>query len=113
MVTIMPRITADVIAPPIPWMNLATTSTSWLCATPHRIDATVKTPRPAMKTVLRPRMSPNRPDNRSRPPNEIMYALTTQARLACEKPRSSWIDGRATLTTVTSRTIISIPTQST
>jgi hypothetical protein len=39
--------------------------------------------------------------------------LTTQARPELEKPRSSWIDGRATFTTVVSRTIISIPTHRT
>jgi hypothetical protein len=39
--------------------------------------------------------------------------LTTQARLDCEKPRSSWIDGSATFTIVPSRMIISIPAQRT
>src|SRR4051812_2150997 len=37
----------------------------------------------------------------------------THASPDAEKPRSSWIDGRATFTIVTSRTIISIPVQST
>jgi hypothetical protein len=39
--------------------------------------------------------------------------LTTHARLDVEKPRSSWIAGSATFTTVTSRMIINIPTHST
>jgi hypothetical protein len=39
--------------------------------------------------------------------------LTTHARLDCENPRSSWIDGSATFTIVASRTIISMPTHST
>ena len=39
--------------------------------------------------------------------------MTTQARLLWEKPRSSWIDGSATFTIVASRTIISMPAQST
>ena len=73
----------------------------------------MKIPRPTMKTRFRPRMSPKRPASRSRPPNAIRYALTTQARLDWENPRSLWIEGSATFTTVTSRTIISIPTQST
>ena len=66
-----------------------------------------------MKMRLRPRMSPKRPASSSSPPNEIRYALTTQARPACEKPRSFWIEGSATFTTVTSRTIISTPAQRT
>src|SRR5947209_19365065 len=62
---------------------------------------------------LRPSRSPRRPARSNTPPNGIRYALTTQARLDCEKPRSRWIDGRATLTMVWSRMIISIPAHST
>src|SRR5215218_6234145 len=50
-----------------------------------------------------------RPASRSRPPKAIRYALTTQARALCEKPRSAWIEGSATFTIVASRTIISMP----
>ena len=35
IVTIMPRMTADVIAPPAPWTNRAATSAVWLCARPQ------------------------------------------------------------------------------
>ena len=35
IVTIIPRITAEVIAPPMPWTNRAPTSIAWLCAKPH------------------------------------------------------------------------------
>src|SRR3954471_16961878 len=94
-------------------MKRAATSVSWLHATPHSSDASVKTPRPAMRTRLRPSRSPKRPESSSRPPKAMRYALTTQARLDWLKPRSSWIDGRATFTTVTSRTIMSMPTHST
>ncbi len=66
-----------------------------------------------MKMVLRPIRSPKRPDSSSSPPKLIRYAFTTHARLACEKPRSSWMVGSATFTTVTSSTIISTPAQST
>ncbi len=54
-----------------------------------------------------------RPPSSKSPPNAIRYALTTHARFACEKPRSSWIEGSATFTTVASRTIISTPAHST
>src|SRR4051812_11813958 len=113
MVTIMPKMTADVMAPPTPWAKRAAISMPWLCATPHSSDATVKSARPSMNTRLRPTRSPSRPASSSSPPKLIRYAFTTQARLDCEKPRSSWIDGRATFTTVASRTIISIPTHRT
>ena len=75
--------------------------------------ATVNSVRPARKMVRRPIKSPRRPASSSSPPNAIRYALTTQARLELENPRSSWIEGSATFTMVTSSTIISIPAHST
>ena len=68
---------------------------------------------PVRKMPRRPSRSPSRPASSSRPPKAIMYALTTQARLASENPRSSRIAGSATFTMVMSRTIISIPVQRT
>ncbi len=38
----MPRMTAEVIAPPTPWTKRAATSTVWLCASPHSSEAAVK-----------------------------------------------------------------------
>ena len=73
----------------------------------------MNTPSPARNTPRRPIRSPSRPASSSRPPNAIRYALTTQARLDEEKPRSRWIEGSATFTTVASSTIISIPTHRT
>ena len=113
IVTIMPRITAELIAPPMPCTNRAATSISWLCARPHSSEATVNTPSPARNTRRRPIRSPSRPASSSSPPNAIRYAFTTHARLDCEKPRSSCIEGSATFTTVTSSTIISTPVHST
>ena len=81
IVTIMPRMTADVIAPPMPCTKRAPTSISWLCAVPHSSDAPVNSARPARNTVRRPIRSPRRPASSSSPPNAIRYALTTQARL--------------------------------
>jgi hypothetical protein len=42
MVTIMPRVTAEVSAPPIPCTNRAAISTAWLSASPQASDASVK-----------------------------------------------------------------------
>ena len=71
IVTIIPRITAEVIAPPTPWMNLAPTSIHWLCDTPQSNDAPVKTASPQRKTVRREIRSPRRPESSSSPPNAI------------------------------------------
>src|SRR5579859_7397917 len=109
----MPRMTAEVIAPPAPCRNRAPTSIAWLVASPHIRDATVKTTRPARNTRRRPSRSPSRPASRSRPPKAIREALTTQARLDWEKCKALWMDGSATFTTVMSRTIIIMPAHST
>ena len=71
MVTIMPRMTAEVIAPPTPWMNRAVISMAWFCASPQASDAAVKTTRPASMTPRREMMSPRRPASSSRPPKAI------------------------------------------
>ena len=73
----------------------------------------MKIARPTRKTRRWPIRSPSRPESNSSPPKAIRYALTTQARLDCENPRSFWIVGSATLTIVASSTIISIPPHST
>ena len=113
MVTIIPSTTAEVSAPPAPWMKRAPISISWLCAVAHSSDAAEKIATPIRNTRLRPMRSPSRPASRSRPPNAIRYALTTHARLLCEKPRSCWMEGSATFTIVASSTIISTPMHST
>ncbi|MEA2424315.1 MAG: hypothetical protein QOH13_725 [Thermoleophilaceae bacterium] len=48
---------ANIIEPPTPWRPRATLRKVGPLARPHRNDAAVKTPRPTMKTSLRPRMS--------------------------------------------------------
>ena len=113
IVTTIPRITAEVSAPPTPWMNLAPISIPWLCDSAHSNDAPVNTASPVRKTRRSPTRSPSRPASSSSPPNGIRYAFTIHARSDWENPRSSWIVGRATLTIVTSSTIISIPTHRT
>ena len=69
--TIMPRITAEVIAPPTPCTNLATTSIPWLLERPHSSEATVKIASPARNTHRRERRSPSLPASSSKPPNAI------------------------------------------
>src|SRR3954451_24835526 len=54
----------------------------------------------------RPKMSPSRPPVTSRTANESVYALTVHSRLEMLAPRSFWIDGSATFTTVLSSMIM-------
>jgi hypothetical protein len=113
IVTIMPRITAEVSAPPVPCANRAAMSISWFTANPQTSEAAVNTASPVRNTSRRPARSPSRPASSSSPANAIRYALTTQASPAWVNPRSAWMDGSATFTIVMSRTIISIPVHST
>ena len=71
IVTIMPRMTAQVSAPPTPWTKRAAISISWVCATAHSSEAAVKTDRPTRNTRRCPIRSPTRPASSSRPPNAI------------------------------------------
>ena len=105
--------TAETIAPPTPCTARAITSISWVVASPQRVEATVKSPIPITNSRRWPNRSPNRPPSRRKPPNVMRYAFTTHASDSSEKPRSSRIDGSATPTIVTSRTIMRSPRQST
>ena len=71
IVTIIPRMTAEVIAPPTPWMKRAITSIASLLAKPQTIEESVKTASPARKTPRREIRSPSRPASSSRPPKAI------------------------------------------
>src|ERR1700761_6090965 len=66
-----------------------------------------------MNTRLRPSRSPRRPASSRKLPNVTRKALITQVRFPWEKPRSRWIDGRATFTIVVSSTIMSCARQTT
>ncbi len=71
IVTIIPRITAEVIAPPIPCTKRAVTSHDELWARPHSSEAQVNRATPARKTRRRPSRSPTRPASSNRPPKAI------------------------------------------
>ena len=105
--------TAETTAAPNPCTARATISISCEVARPQAADASVKTTIPMRKRRRWPKRSPRRPPSKRKPPKVIRYALTTQASDAWENPRSSRIDGNATPTIVTSRTIIRSPRQRT
>ena len=72
IVTIIPRITAEASAPPMPWTKRAPISISWLWEAAQSSEATVKIARPTRKTRRWPTRSPSRPASSSRPPKGIM-----------------------------------------
>jgi hypothetical protein len=112
-VTRMPSTTAEAMALPTPWTNLAKISIPGPVANPASRDAAVKTAFPARNMTLRPMRSPNRPARSSSPPKAIRYALTVQLSPAGENPRSRWMAGIATVTMLPSRIVMSIAADST
>ena len=92
-----------IAAAPTPCSARAATRAPSDQASPASSEARANNPTPAMKTRRRPSRSAARPPSRSRPPKVRAYALTTHCRFVAEKPRSVWIDGRATFTIATSR----------
>src|SRR6266496_2756135 len=79
-------------------------------ARPHHSDAPVKITRPAMKIARRPSRSASFPPVRSSTPNVRAEAFTTHSSSEIPMPRSFWIDGSATFTTVLSSMIMNSPT---
>ena len=108
-VIINERATAETTAPPMPWTARAPTSIHCDVARPHVAEASVNSVIPSRNSRRWPNRSPSRPPSSRNPPNVIRYAFTTHASDSSENPRSSWIDGSATPTIVTSRTIIRSP----
>ena len=113
VVVTIDRAAGDTIAPPRPWRARATISHSEEGASPFSSEAPVKTTTPATNSRRRPMKSAARPPSSRKPPKASVYAFTTHWRELAEKPRSSWIDGRATLTTVPSRTTMNWAMQTT
>ena len=71
IVTIIPRMTAEVIAPPRPWMNRDAMRTGPLGLIPQTSEASVKTVRPTRKMRRRPSRSPRRPASSRTPPKAM------------------------------------------
>ena len=94
----------EIVAAPRPWIARAPISEASDQASPQRSEPIVKTTSPIMKIRRRPRMSAVRPPSSRKPPKTRAYAEMTHCRLACENPRSVWIEGRATFTIAMSST---------
>ena len=66
--TMMASTAGVAMAPPMPWMARAASSSGSAVARPPASDAAVNRATPVRKTRRRPRMSPARPPSSSRPP---------------------------------------------
>ena len=97
-------------AEPAPWMTRAPISRPALEARPQASEASVKTTSPAMKIRRRPSRSASFPPVSMRTPNVSAYPLKIHSSSEMPMPRSRWIDGRATFTTVLSSMIMKRPT---
>ncbi len=98
-------------APPRPCSARAATSHVSEVARPLSSEANEKIATPQRNSLRRPNRSPARPPSSRKPPNTSVYALITHCRFAALKPRSAWIDGSATFTTVASSTTMNCARQ--
>ena len=111
VVTRMDSAAGVIMAAPRPCSARAPISDASLHAKPQSSEPTENTTRPSMKMRRRPRRSAERPPSRRNPPKTSAYALITHWRFSCEKPRSVWIDGRATFTIAMSSTTMNCVAQ--
>src|SRR3954470_2831431 len=100
------RVPGIMNAAPMPWIARAATSRVWLGARPISALDAANTITPPTNMRRRPKMSPSRPPVISSTAKLSVYALTVHSRPEMLAPRSFWIDGSATFTTVLSSMIM-------
>jgi hypothetical protein len=96
-------------APAMPWTPRNTISVVASGAAAQAADATPKHATPSVNIRTSPKMSPSEPPTRMSDPSVSRYASTIHCWVARPPPRSRWIDGSATFTTVPSRNTIAEP----
>ena len=101
------RAVGATIAPPAPCTTREAINHVEVVARPPASEPVANNSTPTMNILRLPNRSPARPPSSSRPPNASEYALTTHSRSVVLNRSARWIDGRATLTMVPSRTTIS------
>ena len=99
------------IAAPTPCTARAAISTPIEPASPQTSDAAEKSATPIMNIRRRPSRSAARPPSSRRPPNVIVYAISTHCSVFSETCSDVLIDGSATLTIETSSTVMKNATQ--
>src|SRR3954451_12825832 len=100
------RVPGIMNAAPMPCSARPATSQSCVGARPMRALDPANMITPVRKTRRRPKMSPRRPPVTSSTANVSVYALTVHSRLLRLAPRSRWMLGSATFTTVLSSMIM-------
>src|SRR3954453_9460460 len=100
------RVPGIMNAAPMPWIARPATSRVWLGARPISALDAANTITPPTNMRRLPKMSPSRPPVTSSTAKLSVYALTVHSRLERLAPRSFWIDGSATFTTVLSSMIM-------
>src|SRR3954470_19594817 len=100
------RVPGIMNAAPMPWIARPATSRVWLGARPISALEAANTITPPTNMRRLPKMSPSRPPVTSSTAKLSVYALTVHSRLERLAPRSFWIDGSATFTTVLSSMIM-------
>jgi hypothetical protein len=93
-------------AAPMPWTARPPTSQASLCEKPMKPLDSAKVTTPKRNIRRRTNRSPRRPPVTSSTANASVYAFTVHSRPETVAPRSSWIDGSATFTTVLSSMIM-------
>jgi hypothetical protein len=96
-------------APATPCKPRHTISTFAVGASAQSSEAIPKAVTPTLNTRTGPKMSPSDPPTRMKEPSVSMYASTTHCWAASPPPRSRWIGGSATFTTVASMNTIDEP----
>ncbi len=104
---------AAISAPLSPCRDRAVISIAWPVAAPPASDANANRTRAAASMRRGPKRSLARPPSMRNPAKTIAYASTTHCRFTGVKPRSDWIEGRATLTMDRSRITMNCDTQQT
>ncbi len=96
-------------APAMPWIPRKMMSVVTSGAAAHSADASPKSVTPSVNIRTSPKMSPSEPPRRISEPSVSRYASTTHCCEASPPPRSRWIAGSATFTTVMSMNAIDDP----
>ena len=97
------------MAPPTPCTMRPATNSPSVGANVHSAEARANTATPTMNRRTRPYRSDNEPLSRIKDESVTMYPLTIHCMPDSPVPRSSWMAGSATVTTVESRNAIPDP----
>jgi hypothetical protein len=93
---VIPRV--KIIAPPIPWITLATIRTPLVGAHAPRMEARISSTMPIVNTLFLPKMSEALPKGTQKPAAARRYPVDTQLMVMTFMERSCPMLGRETIT---------------